>query len=75
MYTGLLANSEWLADLVDCDERGFVRTSPSLETRTRGLYAVGAVRSGFLGLLTSAMGEATDAALRAAATVARASSR
>jgi thioredoxin reductase (NADPH) len=75
VYTGLVANSGWLADLVERDERGFVRTSPSLETRTRGLYAVGAVRSGFSGLLTSAVGEATDAALRAAATVAGAASQ
>lgn len=66
-YIGLQPNSEWLGDLVDRDPSGAVRTDATLATRTPGLYAAGALRSGYRGRLTSAVGEATEAAMGAVA--------
>jgi thioredoxin reductase (NADPH) len=68
-YPGVTPNSEWLGELVDRDERGGVVTGSGCSTRTPGLFAVGAVRSGYAGRLTNAVGEATEAAIRAVAAV------
>lgn len=65
VYIGLEANAQWLGTLVERDARGFVLTGPALETRTPGLLAAGAIRSGYGGRLTGAVGEATTAALGA----------
>jgi thioredoxin reductase (NADPH) len=64
-YVGLAPNSEWLGESVDRDAGGGVLTVSGLETRTPGLFAAGAVRSGYAGRLTNAVGEATEAAIRA----------
>ena len=61
-----LAPTDPLRDLVDRDAEGFIRADAGLETRTPGIFVVGAVRSGFLGQLTSAVGEATVAGSAAA---------
>ena len=66
VYVGLDANTAWLGDLVERDISGFVVTDATLATRTRGLFAAGAIRSGYLGRLTNAVGEATAAAVAAA---------
>jgi thioredoxin reductase (NADPH) len=66
-YVGLAPNSEWLGDLVDRDAGGAVSTGSTLETRAAGVFAVGALRSGYAGRLTSAVGEATEAAIRVSA--------
>jgi thioredoxin reductase (NADPH) len=49
------------------DEQGFVLTDANFETASPGVFAVGAVRSGYGGRLTQAAAEATTAAERAAA--------
>jgi thioredoxin reductase len=49
------------------DEHGFVVTDASFETASPGVFAIGAVRSGYGGRLTQAVAEATTAAERAAA--------
>jgi thioredoxin reductase (NADPH) len=64
-YIGLQANSGMLAGLVELDERGFVLTDAGLQTRTPGLWAVGALRSGHPGPLVCAAGDATAAAIAA----------
>jgi thioredoxin reductase (NADPH) len=64
-YIGLLPNSGLLAELADLDPEGFVMTDAGLETRTPGLYAIGAVRRGYAGRITCAVGEATAAAIAA----------
>jgi len=64
-YIGVQANSEALAGLVELDERGFVLTDASLQTRTSGLWAVGALRSGHPGPLICAAGDAAAAAIGA----------
>lgn len=65
-YIGLSPCSDWLGAIVDRDQQGAVITDSTLQTRTPGLYAVGALRSGYSGRLVVAMGEATLAAQHAA---------
>ena len=62
---GLTPNAELIGDLAQRDARGFILTNADLETATPGIFAAGAVRSGYSGRLTSAMGEGTSAALAA----------
>jgi thioredoxin reductase (NADPH) len=57
-YIGLEPCTEFLSDGVARDERGFVRTDGGLETTIPGVFAIGAVRSGFGGTLDNAMDEA-----------------
>ena len=65
---GALPQSEWLADALECDERGFVLTgvdvtprggrSPRrLETSMPGVFAAGDVRHGSVKRVASAVGE------------------
>ena len=67
VFVGLSANAGLLGPEVARDERGFVVTDPACETASAGLFAVGAVRAGHGGTLAEAVGEATRAAVRAAA--------
>jgi thioredoxin reductase (NADPH) len=57
-YIGLEPNAEFLPASVQRDESGFVRTDESLQTGMPGVYAVGAVRSGYGGTLSDAIDEA-----------------
>jgi thioredoxin reductase (NADPH) len=60
---GASPNTEWLADLVDLDSRGFVKTGKAvgahrpLETSRPGIFAVGDVRAGSAKRVASAAGE------------------
>ena len=67
VYIGLEPNAAWLDGAATLDPRGFVVTDgDTLETSQKGLFAAGAIRSGYGGRLTQAIGEATTAALSAA---------
>ena len=57
-YIGLEPNSEFLPSSLDRDEAGFLRTNDWLETKLPGVYAIGAVRSGYAGTLDHAIDEA-----------------
>jgi thioredoxin reductase (NADPH) len=57
-YIGLQPNAEFLPPEVERDAGGAVRTNETLETTTAGIYAIGAVRSGYEGTLADAMAEA-----------------
>ena len=67
VFVGLKPNASLLPADVARDERGFVVTDANFETSSPGVFAVGAVRSGYGGRLTQAVAEATTAAERAAA--------
>ncbi|MFB0613174.1 FAD-dependent oxidoreductase [Aurantiacibacter poecillastricola] len=60
---GAAPNTGWLNDMVDLDERGFVKTGEGIgarskyETSTPGIYAIGDVRSGSVKRVASAVGE------------------
>jgi thioredoxin reductase (NADPH) len=59
---GLEPNSEYLPPEVRRDERSCVVTGDALETSVPGIWAIGAVRSGYSGLLRDAAAEAKRAA-------------
>ena len=59
---GLEPNSEYLPPEARRDERGFLVTGDTLETSVPGIWAIGAVRSGYSGLLKDAAAEAQRAA-------------
>lgn len=64
---GLEPNAEFLPPEARRDEKGCVLTSDALETAVPGLWAIGAVRSGYSGLLKDAAAEATRAGRAVAA--------
>ena len=67
VFVGLEANAGLLPADVTRDGRGFVVTDGNFETVSPGVFAIGAVRSGYGGRLTQAVAEATTVAERAAA--------
>lgn len=57
-YIGLVPNADMLPAEVQRDTAGCVKTNDELETGVRGVWAVGAVRSGYGGTLDDAIAEA-----------------
>jgi len=66
VFIGLAPNASLLAADATRDAAGFLVTDATFETGMPGVFAVGAVRSGYGGRLTEAVAEATIAAERAA---------
>jgi len=64
---GLAPSADYLPAEVRRDERGFVVTGTGLDTSVPGIQAIGAVRSGYSGLLKDAAAEAQQAAKAAVA--------
>jgi len=60
-YVGLAPNSEFLPASITRDANGAVVTDASLQTGLAGVWAAGAVRAGYPGLLTDAAKEAETA--------------
>lgn len=63
VFIGLQPNSEWLPAEVARDERGFIVTTPTLETSLPGVFAAGDVRLGSTKQAASAAGEGATVAL------------
>lgn len=61
-YIGLTPNAGFLPAEIARDEAGYVKTNDALETTLPGVWAIGAVRSGFAGTLADADNEAHRAA-------------
>lgn len=57
-YIGLEPNADFLPAAVDRDDGGLVKTDENLQTSVPGVYAIGAVRSGYQGTLDHAIAEA-----------------
>lgn len=63
IMVGAAPNTGWLSDLVDLDDKGFVKTGemvaqPSpFQTSAEGIYAVGDVRAGSVKRVASSVGE------------------
>lgn len=66
VFTGLAPNAGLLGTQAARDPEGRVITDARFETAIPGLFAIGAVRSGYGGRLTHAVAEATTAAEEAA---------
>jgi thioredoxin reductase (NADPH) len=54
---GSKPNCQFMGDLVDTDEKGFVLTDNLFQTKTPGIYAVGDIRSGNIKRVANACGE------------------
>ncbi len=69
-FVGFTPHSDiFEGELVETDESGHIITDQKMETRTPGLFAAGDVRSQFTRQISNAVGDATIAALAAAAYV------
>jgi len=66
VFVGLQPNSAMFAEYAELDANGAIVTNDAMQTKTPGLFAVGAVRSGCGGRLVHAVGEAATAAIAAA---------
>lgn len=63
IFIGLDPNSDLMKDKVDLDAHGFIVTEKTLETKIKGVFAAGDVRSGSTKQAASAAGEGATAAL------------
>jgi thioredoxin reductase (NADPH) len=61
-YVGLEPNSGFAPQAMARDDGGHIMTDAALETTMRGIWAIGAVRAGYSGLLRDAVPEAKRAA-------------
>lgn len=61
-YIGLTPNTDFLPAAAGRDESGLIRTDDAFQTALPGVYAIGAVRSGYGGTLEHALDEAQRAA-------------
>jgi thioredoxin reductase (NADPH) len=69
-FVGFTPHSAIFEDgLVETDDSGHIVTDQKMETKTPGLFAAGDVRSQFTRQISNAVGDATIAALAAAAHV------
>ena len=68
-YVGLEPACDFVPDAVMRDAGGFLLTDPKLQTAMAGVFAAGAVRSGYGGLLTHAVAEGIAAANSASAMI------
>ena len=68
-YVGLKPACDFAPEAVLRDAGGFLLTDPNLQTAMAGVFAAGAVRSGYGGLLTHAVAEGVAAAKSASALI------
>lgn len=60
---GLLPNTTFISDLLELDERKFIKTDMHYQTNVPGVFCAGDVRSGSTWQIASAVGEGASAAL------------
>ena len=63
VFIGLDPNTAFLKGAINLDEWGFIKTSTTLETNVKGVFAAGDVRAGSTKQVVSAAGEGATAAL------------
>ena len=62
---GQIPHNDFLGDLVELDNSGYIITNEALETKTPGIFAAGDCRQKILRQLTTAVGDAAIAATSA----------
>jgi thioredoxin reductase (NADPH) len=65
IWVGILPNTQFLGDMVELDEFGFVRANHHMETSVPGVFAAGDVRNTPLRQIVTAVGDAAIAAFSA----------
>jgi thioredoxin reductase (NADPH) len=63
IYIGLIPNADFLGDLTQKDNAGFIVTDENLATKTEGLFVAGDVRKKTLRQITTAVGDGALAAV------------
>jgi thioredoxin reductase (NADPH) len=63
IFVGFRPNTGIIADHVEHDEMGYVKTDQNMKTSIRGLFAAGDLRSQLTRQVTTAVGDATTAAI------------
>jgi len=63
VFIGLDPNTDFLADVVELDSWGFIRTFDNMQTSMKGVFAAGDARAGSTKQVASAVGEGAAAAL------------
>ncbi len=61
VFIGLDPNTGFLADAVELDERGFIKTGVGMETSRHGIFAAGDARAGSTKQVAAAVGEGAAA--------------
>lgn len=64
VFIGLEPNTDWLAGVVNLDERGFIVTDRTMTTSLPGVFAAGDTRAGSTKQLAAAVGEGAAVALQ-----------
>lgn len=65
IYAGLVPNSDFLKNVVDLDNSGYIITDENMATSKQGIFAVGDVRAKKIRQITTACGDGTIAAISA----------
>jgi thioredoxin reductase (NADPH) len=65
VFVGFRPNTGIVADHIEHDEMGYIRTNQNMETSIKGLFAAGDLRSQLTRQVTTAVGDATTAAIAA----------
>ncbi len=63
VFIGLDPNTDFLAEVVELDSWGFIRTFDNMQTSMKGIFAAGDARAGSTKQVASAVGEGAAAAL------------
>ena len=63
IFVGFRPNTGIVADHVEHDEMGYIKTDQNMQTSIRGLFAAGDLRSQLTRQVTTAVGDATTAAI------------
>jgi thioredoxin reductase (NADPH) len=67
IYVGYKPDTEFVQDLVDLNQWGYIKTDEHMRTNVPGILAAGDVRAGNVAQVTVAVGDGTKAALTARA--------
>lgn len=65
IFIGWIPNTDFVKDFVELNEEGYIVTDEEMETRVKGVFAAGDVRAKSFRQISTAVGEATTAALSA----------
>ena len=63
VFIGLTPNTDFLKDVVELDQWGFIKAGPTMESSAAGVFAAGDARGGSTKQVASAVGEGATAAL------------